>query len=567
MDKKRIVICEYISTGINYIDDVWARGYEPVLLEGHYVGKDEEVAPFLKARAAINERFKDRVRIIPENPDYNEILKQVKELDPILVIAGSEFGVPLATRLSEDLGLPGNPLSALRSMTEKDAMHEALKKAGIRYMRGEVIKSEEEAESFYRSLGTEDVVVKRVRGAGTQGVYLCHGLEEMRKAVRESLGSGIKNEREDEDVSILLQERIIGKEYIVNTVSCNGEHYVCSVWESNKVKMPNGTNAYNNMMTVPRFSVGHSALIRYACNVASAIGIKYGPVHGEYMVDDKGPVLIEVNCRPMGAGLQREYLEEVFGHHETDIALDSYLDPVKFKNEMNKPYRLNKFAAIKLFILKDDTEVYTAPIMQIARHLRSYYKADFNGIGRDLILSETKNMETVGGTVYLIDKDENLVREECELLHLLEMKYPGILYQGEGDEDSGLNIRPDLDEVIRSGNCHGATLIFSDSIKEYKGATVVDGNTLNDAYDSFEQGVLDISETGSFADLESVIQQIFKFTEKIRPGGRILVPESTYVHLPYGMEGAEILLKAAGLRIEMPSGAIKSLLIASKERI
>ena len=46
----------------------------------------------------------------------------MKELDPVLVIAGSEFGVPLATRLSEDLGLPGNPVSALRSMTEKDAI-------------------------------------------------------------------------------------------------------------------------------------------------------------------------------------------------------------------------------------------------------------------------------------------------------------------------------------------------------------------------------------------------------------------------------------------------------------
>ena len=76
--KKKVVICEYISTGTNYVDDVRARGYEPVLLEGTYVGTDEKTAPIKEARAAINARFRDSVRIIPENPDYNEILRQVR---------------------------------------------------------------------------------------------------------------------------------------------------------------------------------------------------------------------------------------------------------------------------------------------------------------------------------------------------------------------------------------------------------------------------------------------------------------------------------------------------------
>ena len=119
--------------------------------------------------------------------------------------------------------------------------------------------------------------------------------------------------------------------------------------------------------------------------------------------------------------------------------------------------------------------------------------------------------------------------------------------------------------MFTAGNCHGATVVFSDTVKECAGATVVDETTLKDAYDSFEQGILDLSRPGSFSDLESVIQEILIFTEKIRPGGRILVPESTYAHLPYGIEGMEILLKVAGLRIEMPMSDNKSLLIASKD--
>lgn len=163
------MICEYISTGINYIDDALARGYTPVLLEGTYVGAPEDVTRFREIRSRINKRLKGKIHIIPENPDYSEVLRQVKALDPILVIAGSEFGVPLATQLSADLGLPGNPVDRIAAMTQKDAMQQALKDYGLRHIRGEVVKTEEAALAFYRTLGKEDVVVKPIRGAGSQG--------------------------------------------------------------------------------------------------------------------------------------------------------------------------------------------------------------------------------------------------------------------------------------------------------------------------------------------------------------------------------------------------------------
>ena len=63
--------------------------------------------------------------------------------------------------------------------------------------------------------------------------------------------------------------------------------------------------------------------------------------------------------------------------------------------------------------------------------------------------------------------------------------------------------------------------------------------------------------------MESVTQQIFMFLSKVREGGRVLVPESTYCHLPYGAAGMEILLRAHGLRIEAPLAGKGRLLIAS----
>jgi biotin carboxylase len=558
--KRNIIICEYISTGVNYIDDVKARGYEPILLDGCYPASSEELKLWRAIRDQVKAHLGNKYTIIPETPDYNELLQIVKSYDPVLVLAGSEFGVELATRLGSDLGLTGNSADRIKAMTEKDSMHQALKEHGLRYIRGKVVRTEEEALKYYDELGQEDVVVKRVRGAGTQGVFLCSGKDEMLKAVRKSLSNRVK--KDGEDIAILIQERINGTEYIVNTASCNGKHRITSIWRYSKMRLSNGTNAYNYSMCVPRLEVGHSSLVRYALQVADAIGIKYGPIHGEYMVDDKGPVLIEVNCRPMGGALQRKYVEQIFGHHETDVALDSYLDPKKFEEDAQKPYRVRKTGAMKIFIIMQNTPVLSAPVLQIVTHLKSYYSSSFDRIGRSYYLARTENLETAGGTVYLLSDDERQVISDCELLHLLETKYPRILFQDLPKEVQKPE-KTDIEGIIRHAGCKGATLVFSDTANKADGAMTVDSDTISKAYDSFEQGILDLSKSESFSDLESIIQQIYVFASKIRKGGRILIPQSTYRNLPYGIEGMEILLQIAGLRIELPIKGETDLLVAS----
>ncbi len=67
-------------------------------------------------------------------------------------------------------------------------------------------------------------------------------------------------------------------------------------------------------------------------------------IHGEFMVDEKGPILIEVNCRAMGGSLPAAFADLISGQHETDSILDTLLYPQKFMNELKKPYRL--FSAV-----------------------------------------------------------------------------------------------------------------------------------------------------------------------------------------------------------------------------
>ena len=557
---KHIVIVEILSTGFNYVEDALARGYRPVVVEATYPGTEEDQAIFIEAQRVARERLPEGIPCIRSGQKYAAVLEQVRAFKPVAVVAGSEFGVELATRLGSDLGLPGNPWSIIGRMTRKDEMHQALADHGVRAIRGRIVRSEAEAEAFYKELGTTHTVIKRARSAATLGVHLCEGFDEMMDAVRTELALAATDGNVGD---ILMQERIIGKEYIVNTVSCAGKHRLVSMWAYDKIQM-NGSNIYNYAESITRLDIGHSALVRYAFDVLDAIGLQYGPVHGEYMVDEKGPVLIEVNCRPMGAGLERHFTEKVFGEHETDCALDAYVDPVKFERDRLAPYRPLRKGVIKIFILPEDVTLESAPVLQLVRQLPSFYDGVFDRIGRDPFLARTRDLETAGGTAYLVHDDEGVVMEDCAFLHRLEMQYPEMLFnQFKPGTVTGSVARNEIEYLMQEADCHGATLVFSDSASAAKGAVVIDGSGLEKAYDSYENAILDLARPESFADVESVIEQIFVFLGKVRVGGRVLVPESTYCHLPYGATGMEILLHAKGFRIEAPLSGKGRMIIAS----
>ena len=172
-------------------------------------------------------------------------------------------------------------------------------------------------------------------------------------------------------------------------------------------------------------------------------------------------------------------------------------------------------------------------------------------------------METTGGVVYLVHDDESVVKEDCAFLHMLEMKYPEMLFNQIKSEKSARVSRIPIKELMKEADCHGSTLVFSDTETEAPDAVVVDSEGLSSAYDCYNNVIIDLSHPETFVDAESLFQQIFMLLSKLCEGGRVLVPESTYCYLPYGEIGMEILLRARGLCIEAPLAGKGRLLIAS----
>lgn len=551
MKKGNIVVVEASSTGFNYVEDIIKRGYEPIVLET-WISSPDVREYFLSFRKQCYSNFPKEVTIIPAKETYEEALAAVKEFDPVLIFAGEENGVELAAHLASDLGLPGIDYNNIDRYIKKSAMHQTLIEHGIRGIRGRLVKSVEEAVAFAEELGSAHVVVKPTRSAGSQGLKLCSSIEEMKEGVQALLEN--VNYFGEKLSDVLIQERIYGTEFFVDTVSRHGKHRLTSIWKYDKIRTERGGYIYNTGESVTELEPGHTELVEYAFSVLEALEVKDGPVHAEYMIDKKGPVLIEVNCRPMGLSMPAEFLNQIIGHHETDFILDAFLDEKSFEEGLKKPYKLLRKGLFKMFITPKETLVEALPVRVILKHMRSVFKTSIPEETNQYLLPKTEDLNGSAGVVYMVHDDPDVVMTESAFLHELETKYFRMLFHGTGHKETPLKADClSLKEVMEMTHCKGSTLVVSDDPEaDSLEAMVVSTAGTEAALAGFDQVILDIPEYGEGSHVEKCVECIFTAMKKVRSGGRLIVPERFYQHIPYGRNMIEALMIIGGFKVMAP---------------
>ncbi len=556
---EKILIVDAFSTGVNFIEDIIKRGFYPVVLWSKR--SDDIFALMAGVRDPIEHHYKGLADFCAECDTYDDTLKMVRELSPRFILPGADLGVELAIRLAEDMGLPGNKTERIPAMTNKFLMHQTLIDHKVRGIRGKIVHNWDEALDFYRKEGFTGCVLKPYRGASSVDVRICDSEDELKAAYDEVFSTG--NYMGGEEEGMLLQERIVGTEYIVNTVSYEGHHKLSAVWKHSKKKVEGGGMVYNYTETLSTLETGCTALIRYAFDVLDAIGVEYGNVHSEFMIDEKGPVLIEVNCRPMGSDMTAPFLDKIWGHHETDLALDAYLHPEAFIEHVNDPFRPLAKGLKKHLITDDEKDILSAPILPIIRRQKSFVRARLGKAVSDH-LARTVDLDTSAGVVYLANQDERQLIRDREFLERAETGYFDMLFTGEKKEASDAPKDPDSVETLLSKlKPVGSILLCSDSVKELSGVSVVDEEGLKDAGEGFSYGLLDLSFRED-EDIETMSEAFFTLADKVKPGGKIIVPERTFWHFPCGAQSIEILCEAAGLFIEAPLAKGEKIISACK---
>ena len=562
---RNIIVVDCVSTGRNFIEDIVNRGYNPIVLELQVVDSEEG----LKYNEYIHKSY-DSIpfdfEIIYEKDSYDETLEMVKGFNPLLIVPGNERGVILSTKLSHDLGLLGNPIENLEAMTLKNKMQERIAEHGLRSIKGKVITSLEEALEFYDNEGLNEVVLKPTYSSGSASVRICLDRDEMINAF--GLLIEDSNRFGEELSEILIQERINGTEYIVNTVSHKGIPRVTLVWKYNKVKTSEGAIVYDSCETVNELSLGEAEMVEYAYAVAKALGIQYGAVHGEYMIDEKGPVLIEVNCRPCGGGMSAEFLDRISGQHETDSILDSYLKPERFFEELKRKYELFAYGTLKFFIVPKDMVVRSAPMVEMSNRLKAYFSTSLSDMDmEEMFFPKTEDVGSSGGTVFLVHEDASEVERNLNFLRAVEKNAFSLILSEdssniiEKDDETYLE---DIMPLVQESEKYGTGLFLSDQFVEGADILQINDSQIDDIIGKFDFIIINLNKSLIDKKANERVKILLNIFSKTRTGGMIFIPKNTYQLMTGGRKGMEALIKVLDYRIELPPYNIKDVIIASK---
>ena len=260
------------------------------------------------------------------------------------------------------------------------------------------------------------MVVKPNEDSGSSNnVFICRNQKEYINAIKQNLAiaSVIKG--------ALVQEYINGEECVVNIVVSKENMVVISAMIYKKVFVPGFTKIYDLTCFISPKTRGMGKVVKYAQDVVKALGIQYGTTHSEFMVDKKGPVLIETNCRVTGPSLRTSYLDKFLPHHETDLNLKTFIDPNYIKRINGKVFEPKAYSVLKFIIVPKSCYVNKEKLHTALKDLKSYnYSA---GFGSKKIYPKTIDLLTCGGIIYLTYKDKKQLDKDVAYIEDLERNH------------------------------------------------------------------------------------------------------------------------------------------------
>ncbi|MDQ3157589.1 MAG: ATP-grasp domain-containing protein [Actinomycetota bacterium] len=303
--KQNVAIVDAYSGGRNLIPAFQAIGYPVIHIQSGEVPtlfvKDNELA---RRRADQHVVFTD---------DVDDLVRTLRAASVTLVLPGSEGGVLLADRLASMLDLPfRNEVALSTARRNKFYMQERLREVGLPCITHTKVADVDQLDSWLETHGKYPVVVKPLQSAGTEAVSICHSRDEARNALDTVLSAPDMFGNANNEA--LCQELLVGHEYVINGIACQGQYAYTEGWRSDKVDN-GGYPVYDTQYLFYVGDPGFDEISQYVADVCRALGIMNGPFHAEVMLTPAGPILIEIAARVAG-GADPYVIESCLGHSQ-----------------------------------------------------------------------------------------------------------------------------------------------------------------------------------------------------------------------------------------------------------
>jgi biotin carboxylase len=280
--KECVVLVDPYSTGCCIALEIMKRGFTVIALW------TKNFAPEMKTHVPLSCGVMKYFAEIEEAETLVETVQAVhKAADQkrvVACIAGGEAGVDLADALSERLSVRTNGTS-IPNRRDKKLQQELIRKYGLRSVRQAAGSEISEVEPFLHH-ERYPMVLKPVESAGSDGVKLCHSFDEAKDHFQVLMKSQMVNG--GDCPSVLCQEFLRGKEYVVDHVSRGGVHKTVMVWVYDKRPVHGSAFVYFGCIPVDSESPEAKILIPYVQGVLDAMEITNGPTHAEVMMTPEG---------------------------------------------------------------------------------------------------------------------------------------------------------------------------------------------------------------------------------------------------------------------------------------
>jgi len=390
--------------------------------------------------------------------------KAAKGMPILACIVGGESGVTLADKLSMELGVVSNGVFASGDRRNKSVQQKAVKAAGLRAVREACGKRWCEVESFVKS-ESFPVVVKPVESCGSDGVKLCNTLQEAQAHFNLLMDSQRKVGAQG--AAVLVQEFLKGKEYVVDHVSYTEPetgkvvHKCVMVWVYDKRPTNGSAFVYWGMIPVDSQSKEAKILIQYTQGVLNALKLNNGPTHGEVMMRDDVPCLVEMNCRSHGwDGSWVPLCNLMCGYAQPALALDSHINPSKvaqIPDAMPSPFKASGQAVMLVSYFSGTVK--SAPGYEKMKKLSSFLALQ-TGYEKGSKVELTVDLFTAVGVLILANT--NKAQLEADLADVRKMEKEGIFEFDEEIDPALYQPTPDIVEFKdrrRASSSFDATLV------------------------------------------------------------------------------------------------------------
>ncbi|MFI7544712.1 ATP-grasp domain-containing protein [Actinoplanes sp. NPDC049599] len=418
---ERVVVVDPYSSGSAFAGALRKGGFEPVGVLSY---------PPPPPRYAGSLRTGDYPRFLTATEDPDSLLGELAALSPIAVVPGAESGVLLADRLAANL-TPHRANDQRRSSARrhKGAMVAALAEQGIRTIRTLCTSTPADAQVWRleQGLADRDLVVKPAMSGATDGVRLVRAGQDPAAAVAELLDVevnifGLPN------TDVVVQERIFGTEYVVDTFSRDGRHTVTNVCRYHKVDNGHNFAVYESIEFLPPDAPENAALIPYVESVLDALGIRFGLAHSEVMMTTDGPTLIETGARLAGAGLPG-LCELATGEN----GVGRLIDDLAGRAPGRTGYQLVWHVSSVFLIMREHGTVANAAAYEKIRALPSCRLLQLNVHDGDLVTPTSDLMSTMHtGWAVLAHRDAAQIRRDHEALRAIEQEVRLVRTNGPG---------------------------------------------------------------------------------------------------------------------------------------